>query len=203
MLRDSENEFNVFSRKMAQRRPMDFLLMGLRGGTTVDLITGQPAHFRVTQEAHQCEVDKMGLDRPSLGNNPADWSHTFVANRLLLVIHSYMGTDAKKVINPEPNGQKDGLEAYRLLNHEYDRESDDFEATLMERVTAVAAWKFSGVGEESATLREIDISIFDMERRLKRAAIEERSQMHDAMKKMVTGMFYARVLCPTTKAYIL
>ena len=83
-------------------------------------------------------------------------------------IFSHLGVDPKKIIQSELNGSKDGLEAYRLLNREYDPSRDDLESTLLKKVTAIAGWKITGVDQVSAALREASARIDVMERRLNR-----------------------------------
>ena len=113
---------------------MDRLLRSLRSETTVDPETGFPSsNSRVTREAYNIEVDTMDLDHPSLGHNPADWTHSVAANKLFMVTRSYMGTDARRVVHSELSGLKDGLGDYRLLNREYDHAYDDLQATLLEQ----------------------------------------------------------------------
>ena len=75
-------------------------------------------------------------------------------------------------------------------------------------MTAIASWKITGVDEESAALREAFTRIDVMERRLNRGGgidgpNSEGALLHIAMKQMVTGMFFARILCPSTKAYLM
>ena len=99
--------------------------------------------------------------------NPADWQHQFVSQKLFVVIFSHLGIEAKKIIQSELNGRKDGFEAYRLLNRQYDP-CDDLESTVLEKVTAMAGWNITGVNEESAALRKAPTRIDVMERRLNR-----------------------------------
>ena len=54
------------------------------------------------------ENGTMGLNDPSLGMNPADWSHQFVSQKLFMVIFSHLGVDAKKIIQSELNGNRTG-----------------------------------------------------------------------------------------------
>ena len=55
-----------------------------------------------------------------------------------MVTFSHLGVEAKKIIQSELNGRKDGFGSYRLINWEYDPTCDDLESTLLERVTAIA-----------------------------------------------------------------
>ena len=163
---------------------------------------------RIEKVHYDREVNILGLNDSSLGMNPADWQHGFVSQKLFMVIFSHIGPDAKKIIQSELNGRKDGFEAYRLLNREYDPACDDLESTLLERVTSIASWKITGIDEESAALREASTRIEEMERRLNRGGgvdgpNRDGAILHEAMKTMITGMFYARVLSPSTKAYLM
>ena len=95
-----------------------------------------------------------------------------------------------------------------MLRRGYNPFCDDLDSTLLERVTAIASWKINGVDAESGALRETSTRIDEMERRLNRGGSpngpnRERALLHVAMKTLIVGMFFARVVCPSTKAYLM
>ena len=156
---------------------MDVILEGLRDR--------KEAVTRESYEAAFAEVDV-----PS-GSNPADWDYAFVSRKLFMVLHNYMAIDPQKVI-AEAEG-KCGLEAYRLLNKEYDPLSADMTYNLLERVFVIAKWSVKGIAEEHAALREA---------KSRMRQLEKRSPISLETRKMVAGMLYSNVLSPETKEFI-
>ena len=151
--------------------------------------------------AHNFEerVAACSIDRSY--NHPADYSYAFVSNKLFMVIYSHLDKGTRKIVAKEFSSTKCGVEAYRLLNRELDPAGDDLEATLLERITCIAKWQVKGVEEEFAALREAEIRMETMQRRLGRNPGTEEHVLHTAMVRMVTGMFYSTLISPATKAY--
>ena len=164
--------------------------------------------FRVEKVHYDREIQMLCPNDPSLGTNPADWQHQFVSQKLFMVTFSHIGVEAKKIIQSELNGRRDGFEAYRPLNREYHPACDDLESTLVERVIAIAGWKITGVDEETAALREASARIGVVERRLNRGGgidgpNREGALLYITMETLLIGMIFARVPSPTTKDYFM
>ena len=51
------------------------------------------------------------------GSNEAYWTFQFISNRLFMILYTYFGQDPRKVVSLAQNC---GIEAYRLINIEYD-----------------------------------------------------------------------------------
>ena len=127
------------------------------------------------------------MNDPALGMNLADWRHQFVSHKLFMVIFCHLGIEAKKILQSEQNKHKGGFEAYRLLDREFDPMCDDRESTLLDRVTAIALWKITGVDEESSALREASARIDEMERRLNRGGGGDGPNREEALELCFTS----------------
>ena len=149
--------------------------------------------------------DELIRTHDLIGNHehPADWDYKFVTAKLFMVIWKHLDISQRKIVQKVYSNNQCGFEAFRLLSKEYDPTSDDLASTLLERVTAVATWPVKGPAEELAALREVDIRLKDMERRLNRGRGTDEAPLHDATVTMVTGMLYARLISPTTKVYLM
>ena len=142
----------------------------------------------VTRELYETFINDTVVIPP--GSNLADWDFSFVSRKLYMVLHNYTATDPQKVI--AESWDKCGLEAYRLLNKEYDPLSADLVYNLLERVLAIAKWSVKGIAEEHAAMREARTRI----RKL------EKGQQGSVDHKMVAGMLYANVLGQSTKTFL-
>ena len=57
-----------------------------------------------------------------LDHNPSDWEFNFVSRKLYGILYYWSDTDVKKVLAGAAD--RCGLEAYRLINKEYDPVND-------------------------------------------------------------------------------
>ena len=100
-----------------------------------------------------------------MGGNPADYGFDHVSAKLFMVIYTYSGSDAQKII--EESWQQCGFEAYRLLNLAYDPLNVDAEHQLVERVMTIGNWSVKGISQIDSMMREAKMRIKAIEKKTK------------------------------------
>ena len=94
----------------------------------------------------------------------ADWAFSFVSRRLFSVLDAYFDGEAKKFLKEVKD--TNGLEAYRLLNVNYDPMNSDTEFELQQTILAMARWMVKGLAPTEAMIREKSKTVATLERRI-------------------------------------
>ena len=82
------------------------------------------------------------------------------------------------------------------MHKEYDPVTSDTSFVLLEKVLKIGSWTAKNVTEESAALREAEIRLTELVRRVPATDLATE-------KTRVAGMIYANVLGPSTKRYVM
>ena len=120
----------------------------------IDVVLEALRDKTVTVDANvfSATIHELGFDPNAPEVNAVNWQYTFISKKLYMVLQTYAFPEVRKVI--QESVAKCGLDAYRLLNREYDPISADKGYDLLERILVIARWNVKGIDEEVASLRE-------------------------------------------------
>ena len=124
------------------------------------------------------------------GADPSAFGFKHVSNKLYMVLHTYSGTDARKLL--EESFDRCGFEGYRLLNAAYDPLCVDAEQQLVERVLSIANWSIKGITQIESMMREAGMRIRAIEKQTKQG-------IEPGMRKVFQSMLFAKLDIDTKK----